>query len=389
MKMNRNGNIFNLLPLLLSFFATGFIFQPGITTEFMKPGVPDTIDLANLFPGLIFLCFGLVSIPASTLVKNTNLHIASIAGLVMLAAGLMIPFIRFSALTFTAGLLIAGSGIAVFLVASLPLVHVLSPPRHKAANLVLAFLFGAAGALSAPVIAVSLGSLAGDRKFILPLWAGLALLAAAWLYLNHVREKYFTQPISGPGNITGLLKGHYIRGMLISVFLLTGFIVVMNAGISPFLLSRFPVTAAIAGNGPGFFTASVVTGLFTGAFFLRSGRTANFLYAGILVAFMGLTGIMVTREINLAKIMIFVTGLGFSYLLPATVSMILERMPDRSGDLSSLIVMSMAGGFIIPPAVDLVTKYMGIKISLLFLFICLIWVFFAVYETPGLQEDEN
>jgi fucose permease len=45
---------------------------------------------------------------------------------------------------------------------------------------------------------------------------------------------------------------------------------------------------------------------------------------------------------------IFVTGLGFGNVFPLIFSILIDRMPERSAELSGLLCMAIAGGAVMP-----------------------------------------
>ncbi len=175
--------------------------------------------------------------------------------------------------------------------------------------------------------------------------------------------------------------------MIIATFLIVGFDVGMNSNISIFLVNRFAISLESASLGISIYFASLVAGRFIGSFVLRTIKPANFLYGSILITFLGLTGIMVTRDLNLARIMIFVAGLGFSNIFPILFAVIVERMPEYDNELSSLIILSVIGGAVIPPVMGIITDHFGVTTSMLVLVVCIIYVFFASWYALAPQDE--
>ena len=62
---------------------------------------------------------------------------------------------------------------------------------------------------------------------------------------------------------------------------------------------------------------------------------------------LGTLGIMLgSKEVAVASI--FVTGLGFGNVFPLIFSILIDRMPERSAELSGLLCMAIAGGAVMP-----------------------------------------
>jgi len=70
-------------------------------------------------------------------------------------------------------------------------------------------------------------------------------------------------------------------------------------------------------------------------------------------------------------------------LLPSMVflwfALIVERMPDYTNELSSLIILSVIGGAVIPPVMGLLSDNVSVTASMFVLMVCMIYVGFASY----------
>ena len=300
----------------------------------------------------------------------------------------MVPFIVYTYLTAIIGFMIIGIGNTVLQVSANPLLLDISAKGNKAANLSLSQFIKAIASMLGPVIAAALASYTGNWRLIFPIYAGLSLVAVAWLYSVSITE---TQPVKAPatfGSVLSLLKKRYVVIMIIATFLIVGFDVGMNSNISTFLVHRFPISIETASLGISIYFASLVAGRFIGSIVLRTIKPASFLFGSIIITLMGLTGIMVTREINLARIMIFVAGLGFSNIFPILFAVIVERMPEYDNELSSLIILSVIGGAVIPPVMGVITDHFGVTTSMLVLVVCIIYVFIASWYALA-PKDEN
>ena len=75
--------------------------------------------------------------------------------------------------------------------------------------------------------------------------------------------------------------------------------------------------------------------------------------------------------------MIVVAGLGFSNTFPIVFAKIVERMPDYANELSSLIILSVIGGAIIPPIMGVISDQAGVTASMFVLVVCMVYVLFA------------
>jgi fucose permease len=100
----------------------------------------------------------------------------------------------------------------------------------------------------------------------------------------------------------------------------------------------------------------------------------QFLLVTSALSVLGTLGIMLgSKEVAVASI--FVTGLGFGNVFPLIFSILIDRMPERSAELSGLLCMAIAGGAVMPlvmgavnDAFSSVTAAMGVPfVSCLFI----------------------
>jgi fucose permease len=89
--------------------------------------------------------------------------------------------------------------------------------------------------------------------------------------------------------------------------------------------------------------------------------------------------VIISENLMLTRILIFITGLGFSNTFPIVFAIILNRKPAYANELSSLIILSVIGGAVIPPIMGLLSDQFGISASLYILVFCMIYVGFATY----------
>ncbi len=376
-----------LLPIFLSFYVMGFIDLIGVFSGYVKKDFGLSDSMAQLLPGVVFIWFALVPIPAGIFQDRKGKRLTVNLGLIITTLGLLVPFVYYSSITAILGFMILGIGNTILQVSANPLLFNISAKGNKAANLSLSHLIKAIAAISGPAITAALAGFAGNWRLVFPVYAGLSLIAAAWLFLMNTKESKFVKPPATFGGILSLLRKKFVAIMIVATFLVTGFNAGLNANISGFLLHRFAIPIESANQGISILVASLAIGLLVGSLVLRKIRPVNFLYGSVLVTLLGLTGIMVTREINLARIMIFVAGIGFSNIFPVLFAMIVERMPEYDNELSALIILSMTGGAIIPPVMGLITNYAGVTTSMLVPAACILYVFIATYYAVNTENE--
>ena len=65
----------------------------------------------------------------------------------------------------------------------------------------------------------------------------------------------------------------------------------------------------------------------------------------------------------IARISIFMVGLGAANIFPLIFTISLQKMPERSNEISGLMVMAISGGAILPPIMGMVSENWGVVAS--------------------------
>ena len=63
MKNTKNSSLAKLFPVMLCFFAMGFVDLVGIASNYVKADLNLTDSQANIFPSLVFFWFLIFSVP--------------------------------------------------------------------------------------------------------------------------------------------------------------------------------------------------------------------------------------------------------------------------------------------------------------------------------------
>jgi len=366
-----------MIPVFASFYVMGFVDLVGMATGYVKEDFQLSDSLAQLLPSMVFLWFALLSIPTGIFQDRRGKKLTANLGMLLTALGLMVPFIHYSYMTAIIGFMIIGIGNSILQVSANPLLLDISSDDSKAANLSLSQLIKASAAMLGPFIAAALVKFTGNWRLIFPVYAGISILTVLWLYSRKIEE---SKPEKKPAtfrSVLSLFKKPFVVVMVLSTFLMVGFDVGINSNIANFLRTKFSISMESASFGISFYFASLMIGRLAGAIILRKINPDRFLIWSVVISLVGLTGIILSGNLLVTRIMILVTGLGISNTFPIVFAKIVERMPEYANELSSLIILSVIGGAVIPPVMGVVSDNMGVTASMFVLVFCMIYVLFA------------
>ena len=275
--------------------------------------------------------------------------------------------------------MILGIGNTILQVSANPLLLDVSSKKNEAANLSLSQFVKAIASMLGPIITAALAQYTGNWKLIFPIYAAISLLSIIWLYSVRIKESEPRKEPATFGSVLSLFKNPFVTVMVLSTFLMVGFDVGMNSNIAIYLQKRFQISIESASLGISIYFASLMIGRFLGGVLLRTINSYRFMIASVVLTFIGLAGIILSHNLVLTRVMIFVAGLGFANTFPVAFAIIVNRLPKYANELSSLIILSVAGGAFIPPLMGVISDNIGITASLFVLVACMLYVAFATW----------
>lgn len=366
-----------VIPVFATFYVMGFVDMVGMATGYVKDDFQLSESVAQLLPSMVFLWFALISIPTGIFQDRRGKRFTANTGMLITAIGLLVPFIHYSYVTALIGFMTLGIGNTILQVSANPLLLDVSSDAMKAANLSLSQFIKASAAMLGPIITAALVRATGNWKLIFPIYAVISVLSVLWLYTVKIEE---SKPDKKPAtfrSVLSLFKIPFVAIMILSTFLMVGFDVGINSNITNFLRTKFSISLESASFGISLYFASLMVGRFLGAILLRKINPNAFLIWSVVISLVGLAGVIISGNLTFTRIMIVIAGLGFANTFPIVFAKIVERMPDYANELSSLIILSVIGGAIIPPIMGLLSDHVGVTASMFVLVGCMVYVGFA------------
>ena len=176
-----------IIPVMLSFFAMGFVDLVGTATNYIKADFGLSDAFANLCTTMVFFWFLIVSIPTGALMNRIGRRKTTLLSLAVTAVALLVPVLNYSAVSMTVSFCLLGIGKAI-----------------------CSFI--------APLVA-SWGAVQFDNwRVMFPIFMAVAVIAVVSLGLTNIRE--------GEYNGTGGFKASF--SLLGSQL---GAVAVMSAGV--------------------------------------------------------------------------------------------------------------------------------------------------------------
>jgi fucose permease len=287
-----------------------------------------------------------------------------------------------------AAIFLIGTGMTLLQVAGNPIMRDVSLEGRYARNLTFAQFIKGLGSVAGPAVAIALVSrgLPWNSIFtVFGLFVAVTWVAVALLKLEE-RKGAEDKPPASIGSSFALLKDPYVFLTIFGLFLYVGAEVGVNSWIATYLNQKFQFDLArLATGGIAFFFVALSVGRLVGAAILNFISARVFLVVTSIVSVFGMLGILLgTKEVAVASI--FVAGLGFGNIFPLVFSILIDRMPERSAELSGLLCMSIAGGAVVPLVMGAVNDTVGISGAMVVPFLSCVYILLlglrSLRETP-------
>ena len=111
-----------IIPVMLSFFAMGFVDLVGTATNYIKADFGLSDAFANLCTTMVFFWFLIVSIPTGALMNRIGRRKTTLLSLGVTALALLVPVFNYSAVSMILSFCLLGIGNAIMQVSLNPLV---------------------------------------------------------------------------------------------------------------------------------------------------------------------------------------------------------------------------------------------------------------------------
>ena len=362
------------LPIFMSFIVMGFVDIVGVATGFVKKDFLLTDNIAQLIPSMALFWFFVLSVPSGILQDRYGKKPMLNIGMLLTGIAMVIPFIHYSFPVMLVAFIVLGIGNTIIQVSANPLLHDVAPRDKYSSYMSLSQFVKAIVSLLGPAIAALMSTMFGNWKLVFAVYAFTSLLAIMWLYLTQIEETKSSNEAATFKSCFSLLKNKFILIMAIGIFMLVGCDVGMNSNIANFLQNQFGLTLERASLGISLYFTALMIGRFLGAVTLNWITARRFLLLTAIIALGSLVAMIVAPSILVAQIAIFMVGLGSANLFPMIFSIAVEKMPDRSNEVSGLMIMAVSGGAFLPPVMGMISTNVGVKTSFLVLILAMMYL---------------
>ena len=376
--MQKSNSKLAVLPVMFGFFIMGFVDIVGIATNYVKADFAGMDDkVASLISLSCFLWFLILSIPTGMLMNRIGRKKTVLLSFAVTAVAMLIPILKYDFVCILVAFAMLGVGNTILQVALNPLVSSVVSSDKLTGTLTLGQFTKAVSSFLGPILAAMFAGSAFGWKAVFPTYSIITFLAMVWLALSPIQEQMVERSEISFGRTFSLLKDKYIVLFFVGILVLVGVDVGMGITFPKLLQERCSLPLEKAGLGNSVYFLARTVGAFLGGLILMKYPAGNFFTASSLVALAALVGLIFSK--NLVTVLVFVAlfGLGYANLFSIIFSISMLKVPQKTNEVSALLIVGVCGGAIIPPVLGVVTDSFGTQGAAL-VALTLAWLFMVV-----------
>ncbi|MBK8946857.1 MAG: MFS transporter [Ignavibacteriae bacterium] len=337
------------IPIFLTFLVMGVADAMGPMASAVEKNYELSAVVATLLTFFVFIAFAVFSVPGGVLAARIGKKNLLLIGLGLNIVAMAIPtFIDPGFTLLVICIFLLGVGTTFLQVAGNPIMYDVSEEGKYSRNLALAQGIkglGSSGSayLVGLVLILPIFATMGWRG-VFPVFLLFMIIAFVSVASLKVNETKSDDPPSISSSLK-LLNEPVFALAVLGIFLYVGAEVCMARFLKPSLESFGFSADKAALWGPTVFFGTITFGRLVAGSININART--FFRISAVLGLLGVILIMTGQE-YLSIIGIILGGLGFANIWPMLFSITIEEKPERSSELSGLMVMAISGGAIVP-----------------------------------------
>lgn len=400
------------------FFMWGFI---TVLNDVLIPHLKSLFTLnyaeAMLVQFIFFGAYFVMSLPAGRVVARYGYRAGIVFGLVVAGVGAMmfVPAAHlFSYPVFLAAFFVLASGITLLQVSANPYVGLLGEPRFAPSRLNLAQALNSLGTTLAPKIGgvlilsgAALGAAhiaamtpaeqaayrmqqaqAVTGPYLVLAAVLFALAVGVWLFRLPPLTEATSAAEAHPSGFRDVLAYRHVRNGVIAIFVYVG----AEVAIGSFLISYLSmpgiggISEASAAGYVSLYWGGAMIGRFAGFLLLRR-LDARVLLGVFAAAACVLLLVTMSSSGRIALWSIVAVGLFNSVMFPTIFALGIERLGPMTDKASSLLIMAIVGGAVIPLLQGLLADRIGVQHGFVLPLLCYLYIVWYGFRGSRIGDD--
>lgn len=353
----------HLVPIMLCFFAMGFVDLVGIASNYVKADLNLTDSEANIFPSLVFFWFLIFSVPTGILMNKIGRKKTVMLSLVVTFVSLLIPVFGDNYGIMLCSFSLLGIGNALMQTSLNPLLSNIISGDKLASSLTFGQFVKAIASFLAPYIAMwgatqAMPTFGLGWRVLFPVYMVIAVIAVLWLGATPIEEEK-PDKASGFVSCLKLLGSPFILLCFLGIMCHVGIDVGTNTTAPKILMERLGMTLDEAGFATSLYFIFRTLGCFSGAIILQKVSARSFFVVSVICMLLAMAGLFVSDAEAVIYTAIALIGFGNSNIFSIIFSQALLAVPEKKNEISGLMIMGLFGGTVFPLFMGFASDAMG------------------------------
>ena len=359
----KKTSLMQLVPVMLCFFAMGFVDLIGTASNYVKDRHELTESQAGYLPLLVFFWFLIISVPTGILMNKIGRKKTVLLSLAVTTLALVIPICGDGLAMFVIGFSLLGIGNAIMQTSLNPLVTNLISDDKLASTLTFGQFVKAIASFLAPIV-MTWGYMEVFPTFGLG-WRGLFAIYAIISFLSIAVlggtpiEEEKPDKASGLWESVKLLGYPFVFLCFMGIFCHVGIDVGVNTYAPKIIMERLSVPLEEATFATSLYFIFRTGGTFCGTFFLRYMSQRLFFLISVLMMIASMVILFSCDSLGALYTGIALVGFGNSNIFAVVFSQALNNRPKERNEVSGLMIMGLFGGAIFPVIMSYCADFLG------------------------------
>ena len=352
-----------IVPVMLCFFAMGFVDLVGIASNYVKEDLQLSDSTANVLPSLVFFWFLIFSVPTGMLMNRIGRKNTVLVSLVVTVVSLLLPLFGESFPLMLVSFSLLGIGNALMQTSLNPLVSSVIKGGNLASTLTFGQFVKAIASFMAPYIAMW-GAMAAMPTFglgwrvLFPVYMIIGIAASILLVSTPIEEEP-SDKASSVVDCVKLLSRPVILLSFLGIMCHVGIDVGTNTTAPKILMERHEMTLNDAAFATSLYFIFRTIGCLTGSFFLRVMSNRLFFIISVVMMALSMIGLAFGTSKEILYVAIALVGYGNSNIFSLVFTQALLSDKSRQNEISGLMIMGLFGGTVFPLLMGFASDAMG------------------------------
>ena len=356
--MSKTSKI-TLIPVMLCFFAMGFVDLVGIASNFVKQDLSLSDSVANILPSLVFFWFLIFSVPTGVLMNKIGRKKTVLLSLVVTVVSLLLPIVSENFYVMLVSFSLLGIGNTLMQTSLNPLVSTVIK-GNLASTLTFGQFVKAIASFMAPYIAMwgavaTIPSFGLGWRILFPVYMVVGIVAILLLGSTPIEEERADVYEDGADTLGRqfveafrLLGKPVVLLSFLGIMCHVGIDVGTNTTAPKILMERLGMTLNDAAFATSLYFIFRTIGCLTGSFFLRVMKSRTFFIISVAMMVLSMVGMLVGTSQTVLYVASALVGYGNSNVFSIIFTQALLSVPEKKNAVSGLMIMGLFGGTVFP-----------------------------------------